>query len=130
MKNFVMTGDAPHEELRMHLMMKTGDAPHDEVVMHLMMSWRVATSHPPPLVLMLQGALSYFAGESHDALSLVRRADALRKELTLTADDDEKVAAIVALGRASGVPWNPHPLPAGSPWQQHPIRTPCVSRPR
>jgi hypothetical protein len=46
----------------------------------------------------VQACLSYFAGEGHDATSLLQRADALRAELTLTPDDDDKIAALIALG--------------------------------
>jgi len=46
----------------------------------------------------LQGALAYHRGELHDARSLLTRADAMRRELTLTAEDDAKVAELLAMG--------------------------------
>jgi len=48
---------------------------------------------------LLQGALALFSGERSDAASLLRKADVLRKELTLEgSEDDAKVASLVALG--------------------------------
>uniref|UniRef100_A0A7S0NWI6 UBA domain-containing protein n=1 Tax=Calcidiscus leptoporus TaxID=127549 RepID=A0A7S0NWI6_9EUKA len=46
----------------------------------------------------LQGALAYHRGDLHDARSLLNRSEGLRRELTLTADDDEKVAQLLSMG--------------------------------
>ena len=48
----------------------------------------------------LQGALAYHRGELHDARSLLVRADGMRRELTLTPEDDGKVAELLAMGFA------------------------------
>ena len=47
---------------------------------------------------LLQGALSFHRGELHDAQSLLRRAESLRAELTLTAADGSKMAELLAMG--------------------------------
>ena len=49
-------------------------------------------------LMLLQGSLAMVEGEHQDALSLLRKADALRRELTLTEHDDDKISALVALG--------------------------------
>ena len=46
----------------------------------------------------LQGALAFIDDETSDALSLLHKAEALRAELTITDEDDEKIAALLALG--------------------------------
>jgi hypothetical protein len=47
---------------------------------------------------LMQGVLAYHRGEFHDAASTLRRAEALRCELVLCPEDEEKVSALLALG--------------------------------
>jgi hypothetical protein len=47
---------------------------------------------------LLQGALAFVNGEPCDARSCLTRAEALRREVSLTAEDDGKLASLVALG--------------------------------
>ena len=76
---------------------------------------------------LLQGALAFLRGEAPDALSLFRKAERLLQELTITEDDDDHIASLVALGvsshvaraslvRAATASHLPHMLSAG-PWQ-------------
>jgi len=52
---------------------------------------------------LLQGALAFLRGEAPDALSLFRKAERLLQELTITEDDDDHIASLVALGVSSHV---------------------------
>jgi len=46
----------------------------------------------------LQGAIAFHRGDLDDARSLLTRAEGLRSELILTADDDEKMARLLGMG--------------------------------